>query len=77
MSENATDSKLYPLPSIPEDLVKALDLAFPERCPEPEWSDRDIWMRVGERRVIRFLLRKFKEQTDNVMRDTNVLGGPT
>lgn len=61
-----------PLPPIPEDLLKVLDLAFPERCPDPEWSDRDIWMRVGERRVVRFLQRKFKEQNEN-LRDMNVL----
>lgn len=60
------------LPVIPEDLLKALDKHFPERCPEPEWSEREIWMRVGERRVVRFLKRVFDEQNENILREKHV-----
>lgn len=58
---------------IPKELLDALDQRFPERCPEPEWSEREIWMRVGERRVLRLLRRVYEQQQDNVLRDTNVL----
>lgn len=61
------------LPVIPEDLLKALDSIFPERCPDPSWSEREVWMRVGERRVVKFLQRVFAEQNDNVLRSHHVL----
>ncbi len=61
------------LPVIPKELLDALDQRFPERCPEPEWSEREIWMRVGERRVLRLLRRVYEQQQNNVLRDTNVL----
>ena len=61
------------LPVIPKDLLDALEHRFPERCPEPEWSDREIWMRVGERRVIRLLRRAYEQQQENVLENTHVL----
>lgn len=61
------------LPVIPKDLLDALEQRFPERCPEPEWSEREIWMRVGERRVIRLLRRAYEQQQENVLENTHVL----
>lgn len=61
------------LPVVPKDLLDALDARFPERCPEPEWSDREIWIRAGERRVVRFLKRICEQQNENILRDTHVL----
>jgi len=61
------------LPAVPKDLLDALDKRFPELCPEPSWSDREIWMRVGERQVVKFLKRIFDDQNENVMRETHVL----
>lgn len=61
------------LPAIPEDLLKALDAKYPELCPDPSWTEREVWMRVGERRVVRYLKRIFAEQNENVLRDTHVL----
>lgn len=61
------------LPVIPKDLLDALDKRFPERCPDPSWSDREVWVRVGERQVVRFLKRMFDQQNENVVRDTHVL----
>lgn len=60
------------LPVVPKDLLEALEDRFPERCPDPSWSDREIWMRVGARQVIRFLRLEFESQNENVMRDTHV-----
>lgn len=62
------------LPVVPQDLLEALDKQFPERCPDPGWSDREIWMRVGERRVVRYLKRIFEQQNENVLRTTHVHG---
>lgn len=60
------------LPVIPKDLLEALNERFPERCPDPKWSEREIWMRVGERNVVRLLQRAFDEQNENVMRNVHV-----
>ncbi len=54
-------------PSIPEALLTELNARYPERSPELEWSDREIWLRAGERRVIRFLNEMFKRQNENIL----------
>lgn len=64
------------LPAIPQDLLDALDARYPERCPDPEWTERQIWMRVGERRVIKFLKAQFDLQNENILRNTHVLENP-
>lgn len=56
------------LPVVPQDLLEALEKRFPDRCPDPQWTDREIWMRVGEQRVIRFLRSVFNQQNENIMR---------
>lgn len=56
-------------PRISKDFIEALDALYPERCPEPQWSDREIWMRVGERRVVRALQRIFDEQNRNILEE--------
>lgn len=50
------------LPFIPTELLEALNQRYPERSPELQWSDRGIWIAVGERRVIRFLIEQSKRQ---------------
>jgi hypothetical protein len=35
------------LPSLDPELIRVLNLRFPERCPDPLWSEREIWMRAG------------------------------
>jgi hypothetical protein len=55
------------LPFIPQDLLDDLNRRYPERCPEVDWSDRDIWLKAGERRVIRFLNEQFKRQNENLL----------
>ena len=49
-------------PPIPENLLNFLNRRFPEKCPDLDDSDREIWARTGERRVIRFLKRQFDLQ---------------
>jgi len=52
-------------PSISEALIKALNERWPERCPELEWDETQIWHYVGQRSVVRYLNEVFKEQRDN------------
>lgn len=56
-----TDVKLPPLSA---DLVSALDELFPERCPDIHASDREIWVEVGKREVVRFIQHQFKVQQE-------------
>lgn len=56
------------LPVIPLELLEALDERFPERCPDLNWSEREVWARAGERRVIRLLKRAYEKQNENIMR---------
>ena len=61
-----------PLPPIPRELVEALDKLYPERSPDIGWSDREVWRRVGQREVVRFLLARLLEQEDNILGRTYV-----
>lgn len=56
------------LPVIPEDLLEELEERFPDRCPSPSMSDREIWMEVGAQQVIRLLRAEFNRQNENIMR---------
>jgi hypothetical protein len=55
------------LPLIPTDLLEALNHRFPERTPELNWTDREIWIAVGERRVVRFLNEQSRRQQENLL----------
>lgn len=57
------------IPYISQDLMEFMEDLYPERCPDPQWSDREIWMRVGERRVVRALKRIFDEQNRNILEE--------
>lgn len=49
-------------PPIDEALLKRLDEVYPESCPDPDFTDRDIWMAVGCRQVVRMLRAVYLEQ---------------
>lgn len=38
-----------------ESLVDYLDKIYPDRCPELNLSDREIWYRSGQRSVVCYL----------------------
>lgn len=40
-----------------DELVKALDELYPARPPNPNDTEREVWMKAGERRVIERLLK--------------------
>lgn len=50
--------------SVPQ-LIKELDETFPNRCPSPTMTDREIWMAVGERRLVEHLLARLKAAEEN------------
>jgi hypothetical protein len=49
-------------PPIEEALVKKLDEVYPESCADPAASEREIWMAVGARQVVRMLRAVYLEQ---------------
>lgn len=56
----------YLWPPIDEALIKKLDETFPELCPAEDWNDRQIWIYVGQRNVVRMLRAVYLEQQDEV-----------
>ena len=60
------------IPTLSPELVKALDVRFPERCPDPKWSDREVWIAVGKREVVRFLIEQKRRQDHANLEGTTI-----
>ena len=45
-------SNRHPVPPISTALLDHLDIHYPERCADPNDTEREIWMKAGERRLI-------------------------
>lgn len=50
------------VPNVTELLLDALDKLYPERCADPQDTEREIWIKVGQRRVVTFLQEQFSRQ---------------
>lgn len=61
---SVSDDDLWP--PLDEALIKKLDELIPEKCPEFADSDREIWMYVGQRQVVRLLRSVYLEQQDDL-----------
>ena len=48
-------------------LLAELDLLYPHRAPRIEDSEREIWMKAGERRLADFLTAAHKAATETVL----------
>lgn len=57
-----TASKEADYPLIPKELMEKLDTQYPEMSPNPKDTERELWMKAGERRVVRKLLIEFNRQ---------------
>jgi hypothetical protein len=59
------------LPHESVDLIKLLDQLYPERCPNKMDSEREIWMKVGERRLVNRLLRilEYHERGETIIKE--------
>lgn len=51
-------------PPVDGPLVDALDLEFPDRMISPTDSDKEIWIKVGQVSVVRFLRDVHNNQQD-------------
>ncbi len=54
------DDDLFP--PLDEAVVKKLEELYPEKCPDVTASDREIWVYVGARSVVRMLRAVYLEQ---------------
>lgn len=45
-------TKARPAPLISDELIEYLDSLYPEKCPTPSQTGRQIWMDVGARAVV-------------------------
>lgn len=56
-----------PVPSISREMIAFLDANFPERCADLKDGLPEIYHRAGQRSVVRYLIRLFEEQNENVL----------
>lgn len=55
------------VPDLSDGLLTALNALFPEQSPDPSESEREIWMKAGERRLIRFLNEQYVRQNETIL----------
>jgi hypothetical protein len=60
------ENKFSTLPMSTPELLKQLDKEHPARCPDPSWSDREIWIYTGKRALIDSLLHKLRRTEENL-----------
>jgi len=51
-------------PPVDEAVLQKLEATFPELCPGEGWTDRQIWIYVGQRNVVRMLRSIYLEQNE-------------
>lgn len=56
--------KLITAPHIPEIITDYLNMVFPERVPNAKDTEREIWMKAGERRLITWLEAQQQQQNE-------------
>ena len=56
------------MPLVKQDLLEALDIRFPNQSADLQWSEKEVWFKAGQRSVVEFLIKQFKEQEEDVSR---------
>ena len=57
------------LPTLDRTFVEVLNERIPERCPDPGWSEREIWMYAGKRELVNWLIGELTAQEDNLIKE--------
>ena len=55
------------LPTITDELIEGLSLAFPQRHPDLSMSDKQIWYEAGKRFVVDYLIEQQKRQRETML----------
>jgi len=56
-----------PFPPISQELLTALSRVFPDQVPNLSDTDRQVWTKVGNVQVVRFLRERFREQNEDIL----------
>tara|TARA_B100001989_G_C24545085_1_gene470180 strand:+ start:896 stop:1105 length:210 start_codon:yes stop_codon:yes gene_type:complete len=63
------------LPIISDEMIDALSVAFPNRCPDLSDTDREVWYKSGQRSVVDFLIEQQKRQKENLLTNSVIPQG--
>ena len=66
-SKERDNINLDKFPDVSAELVQFLDILFPEKSADLQWSDKEVWHKSGKRSVINFLIDKLKQQEETVI----------
>jgi len=58
------------IPYITKEMLAALDVLFPEKTPEINMDMKEIYYKIGQRSVVRYLHAEAKKQSENIMETT-------
>lgn len=58
------------IPYITKEMLEALDVLFPEKTPEINMDMKEIYYKIGQRSVVRYLHAEAKKQSENIMETT-------
>ena len=61
------NEKSIKVAGLTKELLADLDKLFPEKTPEVNMDMKEIYIRIGQRSVVRFLHQQKKEQDNNIM----------
>ena len=61
------NEKSIKVAGLTKELLADLDKLFPEATPEINMDMKEIYFRIGQRSVVRFLHQQKKEQDNNIM----------
>lgn len=56
---------MTPLPTSVPLLIKQLDVEYPSSCPKASDTDREIWIKVGQRLVVERLIAGLQAAEDD------------
>lgn len=57
---------MKPIKTLSVDLINDLDKQYPSKCPDPNDSERMIWMKAGQRMLVDNLLSRIKVDNDGL-----------
>ena len=68
INRHLNDNDIPPMPLLQQDLVEALDIRFPNRSADLQWSEKEVWHKAGQRSVVEVLIKTLHEQEEDVSR---------
>ncbi len=55
------------IPTLDPLLVEVLNERVPEKCPDPAWTDREIWIYAGKRELVKMLMAELNAQSNETI----------